>query len=130
MSDVPPDRDLRLAVIEGTEVHALVFPCRRADKSWVNSVTGRTVKIYPTHYQDWASHVEEVPRMESGNHDFDYIAKRLWFGDQDAARLVAKLAKKDRDAVEQCLLSFYGVFIDLSGRQAEITTALEKARRK
>lgn len=52
--DIPLDRDLRLAVIEGEEVHALVFPCRRKGDAWVEAATGRRVEVYPTHYQDWS----------------------------------------------------------------------------
>ena len=51
--DVPADRELRLAVIEGDDVHALVFPCRRNGNVWVDIGTGRRVEVYPTHYQDW-----------------------------------------------------------------------------
>jgi hypothetical protein len=52
--DVPTDRDLRLAVIDakGT-VHALVFPCRRVDDTWLDSKLRRQVEVYPTHWQEW-----------------------------------------------------------------------------
>jgi hypothetical protein len=53
LTDVPADRDLRLAVIEGDGVHALVFPCRRKGEFWVHAATGRTVEVYPSHYQVW-----------------------------------------------------------------------------
>jgi len=52
-SDVPAGRDVRLAVISAGEVHALVFPCQREDVRWVDSVTGRTVEVHPTHWQQW-----------------------------------------------------------------------------
>ena len=32
ISEVPADRDLRLAVLDGKNVRALVFPCRRRAK--------------------------------------------------------------------------------------------------
>jgi len=53
--DVPNDRDVRLAVIDakGT-VHALVFPCRREGKSWIDSKLRRPVEVYPTHWREWA----------------------------------------------------------------------------
>ena len=51
--DVPSDRDVHLAVIEGDKVHELVFPCRRAGKSWINATSGRVVEVYPTHWQEW-----------------------------------------------------------------------------
>jgi hypothetical protein len=53
-SDVPTDRDLRLAVIENGQVHALVFPCRCSGQSWVDANTKRPVEVYPTHWQEWA----------------------------------------------------------------------------
>lgn len=53
LNNVPADRDLRLAVIEGRDVHTLVFPCRRKGDGWVNAETGRNVEVYPTHYQAW-----------------------------------------------------------------------------
>jgi hypothetical protein len=54
-SDIPADRDVRLAVIEAGVVHALVFPCRLAGNSWIDARTGRPVEVYPTHWQDWAA---------------------------------------------------------------------------
>ena len=52
--EVPSDRDLRLAVITDGDVHALVFPCRRAGETWVDARSGRIVEVYPTHWQDWS----------------------------------------------------------------------------
>jgi hypothetical protein len=52
-SEAPSDRDLRLAVISNGEVHALVFPCRKANDGWINVRSGRTVEVWPTHWQDW-----------------------------------------------------------------------------
>jgi hypothetical protein len=68
--------------------------------------------------------------MEAAQHEFDYIAKRIWFGEPDAARLVAGMTTRDRHALEQCLLSLYGVFIDLTGDEADIMAARERARRR
>jgi hypothetical protein len=52
---VPPDREVRLAVIDAAgAVHALVFPCRRSGEGWVDAKTGRRVDVFPTHWQDWA----------------------------------------------------------------------------
>jgi hypothetical protein len=62
-------------------------------------------------------------------HDFDHIAKRLWSMEHGTARLVAGLSKKDRQCIEQCLLSLYGVSIDLSGNESDIRAAIEKVRR-
>jgi hypothetical protein len=53
LSNIPDDCDLRLAVIEGDEVHSLVFPCRHQDGRWVYAATGRVVEVLPTHWQPW-----------------------------------------------------------------------------
>jgi hypothetical protein len=55
MVEVPTDCDVRLAVIDASEVHALVFPCRRVDDAWVDARLGRRVEVYPTHWQEWIS---------------------------------------------------------------------------
>ncbi len=48
----PFDRDLQLAVIEGSEVHALVFPCRKTVRGWVNEAE-RPVEVIPSHWRYW-----------------------------------------------------------------------------
>jgi len=53
ISDVPGDRDLRLAVINGEEAHALVFPCRRHGFGWLDAKTGRLIEVHPGHWQEW-----------------------------------------------------------------------------
>jgi hypothetical protein len=55
ISEVPVDRDLRLAVLDGELVHALVFPCRRRGQTWVNAKTGELVEVIPTHWEEWQS---------------------------------------------------------------------------
>jgi hypothetical protein len=55
LNDVPKDRDLRLGVLDGETVHALVFPCRLREGSWMNAKTGQRVEIHPTHWQEWSS---------------------------------------------------------------------------
>ena len=62
-------------------------------------------------------------------HDFDHIAKRLWFMEHAAARLVATLNEEDRHSVELCLLALYGVSIHLTGSENDIKVAVEKVRR-
>jgi hypothetical protein len=53
-AEVPTDRDVRLAVIEGDgTVHSLVFPCRRVGDAWMDARLGRSVEVYPTHWQEW-----------------------------------------------------------------------------
>jgi hypothetical protein len=54
MTDVPADRDVRLAVLEKNEVHSLAFPCRRSDHSWIDAKSHRLVEVFPTHWQDWS----------------------------------------------------------------------------
>jgi hypothetical protein len=53
ISSAPADRDLRLAVIESGEVHALVFPCRRARGGWIHAETGKPILVSPTHWCEW-----------------------------------------------------------------------------
>jgi hypothetical protein len=52
-STVPASCDLRLAVINDGEVHALVFPCRKTESGWARANGGRPVEISPTHWQPW-----------------------------------------------------------------------------
>jgi len=54
ISTAPFDCDLHLSVIEGGEVHALCFACRRADIGWVHASTGMRVSVDPTHWQEWS----------------------------------------------------------------------------
>lgn len=62
-------------------------------------------------------------------HNFDHIAKRLWFMDHATARLVATLSEKDRHSVEQCLFALYEASIHLTGSERDIKAAVEKVRR-
>lgn len=56
----PLDRNLQLGVIDTAgEVHALIFPCRRVLRGWVNSQTGSPV--FPTHWREWGGIIEEAP---------------------------------------------------------------------
>jgi hypothetical protein len=59
----PFDYDLQLAVIDHEGgVHALVFPCRRADDGWVDARTGAVVSVWPSHWRLWS---ETGERQES-----------------------------------------------------------------
>jgi hypothetical protein len=50
----PFERDLEVAVIDSDGTHCVVFPCRRIlGGGWVNSLTERPVKIFPTHWREW-----------------------------------------------------------------------------
>lgn len=60
----PFDRDLELAVIDRSGVHALVFPCRRVLHGWVKSQTGWIVHVDPTHWREWVGSVEKAPLGE------------------------------------------------------------------
>jgi hypothetical protein len=53
ISNAPFDEDLKLSVIERSEVHALVFPCRRTPRGWINAMTKATVLVTPTHWRPW-----------------------------------------------------------------------------
>jgi hypothetical protein len=48
------DDDLHLSVIEDGEVHALVFPCQRAQWGWKHSATGEYLPLDPTHWRHWS----------------------------------------------------------------------------
>jgi hypothetical protein len=45
-------RDLQLAVIDASGMHALVFPCRRVLHGWVNA-ENVSVFVRPTHWREW-----------------------------------------------------------------------------
>jgi len=54
ISTAPFDRDLELSVIEQGEVHTLIFPCRRTQAGWVDSKSGKSVFVDPTHWRVWS----------------------------------------------------------------------------
>jgi hypothetical protein len=58
------------------------------------------------------------------HHEFDQIAKKLWFLDGETVRLVKAMRREDRESVEQKLLALYGVSIDLSAPESDIKAAL------
>lgn len=58
----PFDCNLQLAVFDPAgEVHALVFPCRRVLRGWINSQTGLPVHVFPTYWREWAGGIEGAP---------------------------------------------------------------------
>ena len=59
ISTAPEGPRIELAVIDNDEVHAIVFPCRRAEGEWVNAETGRRVEIRPTHWRRWREAVAD-----------------------------------------------------------------------
>lgn len=60
ITSAPFDRDLELAVIEGGEISALVFPCRRVLRGWVKAKTDMTVNVHPTHWREWDNSVSPL----------------------------------------------------------------------
>lgn len=49
----PFDRDVELAVIDGSGVHALTFACRRLFGGWMNAESKKRVYyLSPTHWRD------------------------------------------------------------------------------
>lgn len=88
----PFDRNLQLAVIDTAgEVHALVFPCRRVLRGWVNSQTDAPVHVFPTHWREWSSLIEEAPIGQPEQ-------ERLAIVEEYADDLRA-IIKKDRDGL-------------------------------
>jgi len=54
ITTAPYGRNLQLSVIEGGEVSALVFPCRRTHRGWIDAGNGARVPVDPTHWRDWS----------------------------------------------------------------------------
>jgi hypothetical protein len=56
IADAPFGIDLELAVLEGDEAHALVFPCRRElNSGWRKCGTRELIDVHPTHWRSWTS---------------------------------------------------------------------------
>lgn len=53
ITTAPYDVDLEVAVVDGAEIHALVFPCRRNLQRWINARSEASVQIHPTHWRKW-----------------------------------------------------------------------------
>ena len=53
VSIAPFGADLEVCVIGKREIHALAFPCCRADAGWVDAKTQRRLDIDPTHWRKW-----------------------------------------------------------------------------
>jgi hypothetical protein len=53
ISSAPENCSLKLAVIDNSGTHALIFPCCRTSAGWIHAITGKTVSILPTHWQLW-----------------------------------------------------------------------------
>ena len=57
IASAPFGRDLELAVIEASGIHALIFPCRRVLRGWVEAETTAPVDVHPTHWREWDASV-------------------------------------------------------------------------
>jgi hypothetical protein len=64
ISSAPFGMDLELSVIEGSEVHALFFPCKRTLSGWVNATSKSTVAVAPTHWRPWNHKSAESKRLD------------------------------------------------------------------
>jgi hypothetical protein len=64
ISSAPFDRDLELAVIDATGIHALVFQCRRVLRGWLNAKTSASVQVHPTHWRYCDNAVSPVCRHD------------------------------------------------------------------
>ena len=53
IATAPFDQELELAVMDGGDMHALVFACRRILGGWVNAETQQRIDIHPTHWREW-----------------------------------------------------------------------------
>jgi hypothetical protein len=53
IATAPYDRDLELAVIEGSHIHSLVFACRRVPNGWLKVSTRERLTVSPTHWRSW-----------------------------------------------------------------------------
>jgi len=51
----PFDRDIELAVIDGHDVAAVGYPCRRECDGWKNADDRKPLGIDPTHWRYWWS---------------------------------------------------------------------------
>jgi hypothetical protein len=60
--------------------------------------------------------------------EFDLIAKKIWFGDAGAIKLVDAMTDNDRMQVEQKLLALYGARVNLFGTIEDIKISIELAK--
>lgn len=67
ITSAPFAEDLELSVIERSEVHALMFPCRRTVRGWINSNTKSAVSVAPTHWRLWGTNGTGSHGKDGGN---------------------------------------------------------------
>jgi len=53
--EAPEDQDLQVATMVDGKPSALAFPCRKANKAWVNSATGKPIFVKPSRWRAWAA---------------------------------------------------------------------------
>lgn len=54
VSVAPAGVDLEVCVMDGREIHALIFPCRKNGTDWVDVATKKRIDIEPTHWRKWS----------------------------------------------------------------------------
>ena len=60
--------------------------------------------------------------------ELDTIARKLWFHEAHAVKLVSAMTNHDRLNIEQRLLARYGVSVNLFGSIDDIRTSIEIAQ--
>jgi hypothetical protein len=51
--EAPEERDVQLAMMVDGEPSPLAFACRRENRMWINSATGKPVFFRPSHWREW-----------------------------------------------------------------------------
>jgi hypothetical protein len=54
VSIAPPESDLEVCVIDKAGVHALIFPCHKAETEWIDASTREPLDTQPTHWRLWS----------------------------------------------------------------------------
>ncbi len=67
IASAPFGADLELSVIERSEVHALIFPCRLTARGWINPTTRSVVSVMPTHWRLWGTNGTGPHQNNGGN---------------------------------------------------------------
>jgi len=55
ISCAPSNTHLEVCVIDDHGIHALVSPCRKNGKGWVDILTKKYVDVQPTHWRKWTN---------------------------------------------------------------------------
>ena len=53
IATAPADAELELSIYDKGEYHALVFPCRRDGRGWLDVRANRSMAFEPTHWRLW-----------------------------------------------------------------------------